>query len=42
MDSLSNFPEFVAMGAPLLLAGIALIGTVVWLTRMLRRKQGDR
>ena len=42
MDSLSNFPESIAIGGPLLLAAIALIGAGVWLVRVIKRKEDGR
>ena len=38
MDSLSNFPEYMAAGAPVLLGVVAVIGAGLWL---LTRKRPD-
>jgi hypothetical protein len=39
VDSLSNFPEFLAVGGPILMAAIAVIGGAVWLLKAAGRKR---
>jgi hypothetical protein len=39
VDSLSNFPETLAIGGPVLMAILAVIGGAAWLWRAAGRKR---
>jgi hypothetical protein len=39
MDSLSHFPDYIGVAAPLLLAAAFVIGTGLWIARTLRRRR---
>jgi hypothetical protein len=39
VDSLSNFPEFLTAGAPILLAILAAIGAALWLLKAAGRSK---
>jgi hypothetical protein len=39
VDSLSNFPEFLAIGGPVLMAALAVIGGAVWWLKAAGRKR---